>query len=99
MELDQAVNEPKAEKEYRAKTKGRFAGVSISDPANNFNKDKSWQKRANPVASQAEKKYLDRDKFLLEKRRFQRILKEIQCEEAAGIRVTKMPAQFISKQK
>lgn len=47
---------------------------------------------ANPVAKAAEDKYLKKDKFLLEKRRYQRILKEIQCEEAAGIKgVTKMP--------
>jgi hypothetical protein len=64
----------------------------ISTPATNFNRDKRWISQANPIAKAAESKYLARDKFLLEKRRFQRILKEIQCEEAAGIKgVTKIP--------
>ena len=54
--------------------------------------------QANPAAKAAESKYIARDKFLLEKRRFQRILKEIQCEEAAGIKgVTKMPGSFVGK--
>jgi hypothetical protein len=89
---------PKKEKEYRSKTKGRFAYVDINTPALNFNRDKKWISKANPLAKGAEDKYLSRDKFLLEKRRFQRILKEIQCEEAAGIKgVTKMPSSFISK--
>lgn len=89
---------PKANQEYRAKTKGRFAGTSIADCAIHFNRDKKWQLLANPEARAAESKYLARDKFLMEKRRYQRILKEIQCEEAAGIRgVTKMPEQFLKQ--
>jgi hypothetical protein len=36
--------------------------------------DKKWQGKANPQAAALEKHYIDRDKFLLEKRRFQKIL-------------------------
>eukprot|EP00347_Sterkiella_histriomuscorum_P017554 403348894 len=96
--FDQQISLPQKAKEYRAKTKGRFAGTFINDQATNFNRDKKWQLIANPVARAAEDKYLRRDKFLLEKRRYQRILKEMQCEETAGIKgVTKIPEQFISK--
>lgn len=49
----------------------------MNTAALNFVKDKAWLHKANPVARDAEVKYLNRDKFLLEKRRFQRILKEI----------------------
>jgi hypothetical protein len=71
------ISLPKKEKEYRARTKGRFAGIQFNDPASNFSRDKHWKLKANPIAAQAEAKYLARDKYLLEKRRFQRILKEI----------------------
>ncbi|CDW78929.1 UNKNOWN [Stylonychia lemnae] len=99
-EIDQSISLPKKVQEYRAKTKGRFGGTQINDPAINFNKDKKWLLKANPVAKAAEDKYIRRDRFLLEKRRFQRILKEIQCEEVAGIKgVTKMPEQFVMKTK
>ncbi len=79
-------------------TKGRFNEVTINTPATNFSRDKRWLLKANPQAKAAESKYIARDKYLLEKRRFQRILKEIQCEEAAGIKgVTKMPDSFVGK--
>jgi hypothetical protein len=75
-------------------TKGRFGGPSLflKTPAQNFSIDKSWQIYANPIAHESESKYLARDRHLLEKRRYQRVLKEIQCELQAGVKgVTKMP--------
>ena len=87
----------KPEKEIRAKTKGRFQDIHVNGPAENFERDKRWLNKANPLAGTAYSKYLARDRELLEKRRFQRILKEIQLEEAAGIKVTKMPKEFLKK--
>ena len=47
------------------------------------------------MAQDAEKRYLERDRYYLDKRRYQRVLKEMQCEQAAGIKgVTKMPANL-----
>jgi hypothetical protein len=39
-------------------------------------KDISWIKKANPQAATMEKNFHDRDLFLLEKRRFQKV---VQC--------------------
>jgi hypothetical protein len=58
--------------------------------------DKEIQQYTNPVASLAEKVYLERDRHLLEKRRYARVLKEIQCEQKAGVKgVTKMPQALL----
>jgi hypothetical protein len=43
-------------------------------PKSNFVRDINWLKKANPVAAAAEKAYLDRDMFLMEKRRFQKVI-------------------------
>jgi hypothetical protein len=54
------------------------------------------QQYTNPVASLAEKVYIERDRHLLEKRRYARVLKEIQCEQKAGVKgVTKMPQALL----
>ena len=51
---------------------------------------------ANPEANESEVKYLTRDRYLLEKRRYQRVLKEMQCEQQAGVKgVTKMPPALV----
>ena len=39
MEADYHQSAPKEEKEYRAKTKGRFAGTLIPDQASHFSRD------------------------------------------------------------
>jgi hypothetical protein len=39
--------------------------------------DKNQQSFSNPEAAEAERKFLAKDKHLLEKRRYQRVLKEI----------------------
>mgnify|MGYP007047801745 CR=1 FL=1 len=44
------------------------------DPATNFFRDIDWIHRANQEAASAEKAYLERDAFLMEKRRFQKIV-------------------------
>lgn len=62
--------------EYRARTKGKFAEHVAQAPGENFVKDISWIKKANPMAATMEKNFHDRDLFLLEKRRFQKV---IQC--------------------
>ncbi|TNV81355.1 hypothetical protein FGO68_gene8165 [Halteria grandinella] len=86
------------EPRIKAMTKGRFGGPNLflNTPAINFSKDKSWQIYANPEANESEVKYLTRDRYLLEKRRYQRVLKEIQCEQQAGVKgVTKMPPTLV----
>ena len=70
LDINSKISLPAKIKEYRAKTKGRFGGTFISDPATNFSRDKTWQLAANPAARAAEDKYLRRDKFLMEKRRY-----------------------------
>ena len=55
---------------YKSKTKGRFAEVPIASPETNFNRDKDWLNKANPAARKAEKDFLDKDRHLLEKRRY-----------------------------
>jgi hypothetical protein len=42
-----------------------------------FSLDKRQQFHNNPVAGNAEQSYLARDRYYLEKRRYQRVLKEI----------------------
>ena len=62
--------------EYKVRTKGKFNEHKAQGPAENFFKDISWIKKANPDAAVAEKQYMDRDLYLMEKRRFQKI---VQC--------------------
>jgi hypothetical protein len=86
------LSKANVESAYRSRTKGRFAAsIVLNTTADNFSKDKKWLNKANPVAQKEERKYLDRDKFLLEKRRYQKILKEMTYEASIGISVTKMP--------
>tara|TARA_B110000285_G_C15032411_1_gene567453 strand:+ start:997 stop:1122 length:126 start_codon:yes stop_codon:yes gene_type:complete len=40
----------------------------------NFTKDMSLKKQANPEADKAEQKYLAKDNFQMEKRRFQKVI-------------------------
>ena len=87
----------KEEKEYRSTTKGRYATVQVTSPSENLIKDRQWLQKANPEAAQEEKRYLAKDLYYLNKRRYQRILKEMLCEQAAGINVTKMPEAFVKK--
>lgn len=82
----------------KATTKGLFGGphLSLRTPAQCFTIDKDWQEHTNPVARRAEQDYLERDRHLLEKRRYARVLKEIQCEQKAGVKgVTKMPPALL----
>ena len=60
--------------EYKATTKGKFNEHIAQGPADNFSRDIGWIKKANPEAAIAEKQYMDRDLFLMEKRRFQKIV-------------------------
>jgi hypothetical protein len=55
-------------------TKGKFSDSIATGPGANFSRDIGWLKRANPEAATAEKAYLDRDLFLMEKRRFQKVV-------------------------
>ena len=91
-----AQEEPE-EKKFKVVTKGIFGGptLQLKTSAQQFINDKKWLGLANPMAQDAEKRYLERDRYYLDKRRYQRVLKEIQCELAAGIKgVTKMPANL-----
>lgn len=86
------------EPRIKAITKGKFGGPSLflKTPAQNFSIDKALQVYSNPEASDLEMRYLERDRFLLEKRRYQRVLKEMQCEQQAGVKgVTKMPPALV----
>ena len=64
------VQDAERTKDYKARTKGKFNEHVAQDPGSNFVKDITWLKKANPLAAYAEKKFLDRDMELLEKRRF-----------------------------
>ena len=55
-------------------TKGKFVDSIAVGPGKNFSRDINWLKKANPEAAKAEKAYLDRDLFLMEKRRFQKVV-------------------------
>lgn len=50
-------------------------------PDTNYFKDIAWVKKANPVAAKQEKDFYGRDLFLMEKRRFQKVVQCIQLEE------------------
>lgn len=54
--------------------KARFP-IQIQTEGDRWKKDKQWQAQANPVAREAEDKWLQNDLKLLEKRRHQRVLK------------------------
>jgi len=55
-------------------TKGKFADAIAVGPGYNFSRDIGWLKKANPEAAKAEKAYKDRDEFLMDKRRFQKVV-------------------------
>ena len=67
-------------------------------PGENYCRDIKWLKKANPQAAQLEKNFYDRDMYLLEKRRFQKVIQCIQLEEQYGMKgVTKIPDQYKDK--
>jgi len=58
-------------------------------------RDMGWLQKANPEAYKAEKEYMARDEFLMEKRRFQKIIQCVQLEEQYGMKgVTKIPEKY-----
>ena len=73
------------EEKVRSKTKGRFQ-VEVKNPGAHWSRDREWQSRANPVAREAEAKWLSTDRKLLEKRRMQRILKNLAMEQTMHIK-------------
>ena len=68
------LKEASAVKDYKAHSKGKFPEHCAQGPGENFIKDISWIHKANPEAHKAERDYLARDEFLMEKRRFQKII-------------------------
>ena len=81
--------------EYKAKTKGKFADHVAQGPGENYVRDISWLKKANPEAALAESNYLARDLQLMEKRRYQKVIQCIQLEEQYGMSgVTKIPDKY-----
>lgn len=83
--LLELMNKHNLQKEYKATTKGKFNDHVAQDPATNFFRDIGWIHSANPEAAHAQKAYLERDAFLMEKRRFQKIVQCIQLEEQYGM--------------
>ena len=97
MKILQRQKEAKNE-EFRVRTKGKFAEHIAQAPGENFVKDISWIKKANPLAASMEKNFHDRDLFLLEKRRFQKVIQCIQLEEQFGMAgVTRIPEKYKDK--
>ena len=72
----------------KSKTKGRFH-VEVRTSAVHWIVDKEWQRKANPIARNAEDRMLDLDKKILNKRRHQRILKNTAMEQQYKIVVKK----------
>ena len=59
-----------AQKEFRARFKGKFNTAQVNTANLNWIKDRDWMKKANPLAAQAETDYFEKDKHYLYKRRF-----------------------------
>jgi len=66
---------------YKSKKKHNFK-VNIESEGERWTKEKIWQAKANPIAMAAERKRDERDLFLLEKHRAQRILKNKAMESS-----------------
>eukprot|EP00345_Euplotes_harpa_P005108 CAMPEP_0168328154 /NCGR_PEP_ID=MMETSP0213-20121227/6316_1 /TAXON_ID=151035 /ORGANISM="Euplotes harpa, Strain FSP1.4" /LENGTH=87 /DNA_ID=CAMNT_0008331179 /DNA_START=929 /DNA_END=1189 /DNA_ORIENTATION=+ len=64
---------------WKSKTKGKFP-VNIQTEGDRWKTEKVWQAKANPIARDAEIKWNQNDLKLLEKRRQQRILKNMAME-------------------
>jgi hypothetical protein len=93
--LLEIMEKAKQEAVYRAKTKGKFSNNIAQDPRTNFMRDIGWLQKANPEAHKAEKEYMARDEFLMEKRRFQKIIQCVQLEEQYGMKgVTRIPEKY-----
>ena len=68
-------------KSSRCRTKGHFPNFVAKAPGEHFVRDIAWLQKANPQAAEVEKKYLERDLALLEKRRRQKVLQSAELEE------------------
>lgn len=65
----------------RRRTKGHFPTSLVKAPGEHFSQDMAWLQKANPEAAEVERKYLERDHALLEKRRRQKVLQSADLEE------------------
>jgi len=63
----------------KTKTKGRFL-TSLPNTGGMWMLDKEWQRKANPIADQEEKKRDNFDRLILEKRKHGRLLKNMAME-------------------
>lgn len=80
LKVDAAVKEIGA-KELRKRTKGQFDQAKVNSPNHNFTKDIQWLHKANPEAVAMENKWLERDRFFLDKKHHSKILQNIVIEE------------------
>ena len=67
--------------DIKSKTKGKYP-INIQTEGDRWRKDKQWQAKANPIARDAENKWNQNDLKLLEKRRNQRVLKNLAMESS-----------------
>ena len=64
-------------KEYKATTKGKFNDFVACGAAQNFTRDISWIKKANPEAADAEKIYMEKDLKMIEEKRFGKLMQAV----------------------
>ena len=66
----------------KSKTKGKFAAdIGIKSSNQQWSNDKNWQRVANPVARNEEKRLTELDYKLLKKRRDGKLLKNMAMEQ------------------
>ena len=84
-------------KQYKASTKGKFLNNVAQPPNENFSRDKKWLYQANPQAAQIEKNYYAKDREMMERRRYQKVIQQVNLEDQIGIQVTRIPDVFKDK--
>ena len=76
---------PPPAKPERSTTRGRMP-VPIKSAAECFRVDKQWNIKANPIANDAQMKYEQWDRKMMEKKRKQKLLKQKLIEEEMKIK-------------
>lgn len=78
----------------KVKAKNVFAGIPIKTPAYLWKIDREWKIKCNPIFEQQENNYLAKDRRMLEKRRYGKILKNLALEKDLEIKNKKIDKEL-----
>lgn len=84
----------RSESKNKVHAKIVFANIHVKTPAFQWKLDNDWKVRCNPIFEQQEKNYLLKDRRMLEKRRYGKVLKNLALEKDLEIKNKKVDKEL-----